>query len=61
MSQHLFHRSLAVGLAALLTLATMGALDFLAQPDQAQGQLARAASGTRVVQAAHVAPAASRS
>ncbi len=50
MSHNLFHRSLSIVLAALLTLATMSGLDRLAQPDEPQGPWARAAAATRVVQ-----------
>ncbi|MDE2080309.1 MAG: hypothetical protein KGI90_03070 [Burkholderiales bacterium] len=50
------HRSVSLGLAALLTLVTMSSLNLLAQPDASQPELARAAGSAAVAQAAPSAP-----
>jgi hypothetical protein len=50
MSHTFISRSLAFGMAALVTLATLGGIDRLAQPDAALGQIARAAASALVVQ-----------
>jgi hypothetical protein len=44
MPHRILERTVALGLAALITLAVLGSLDTLAQPDEAAAQWAQAAA-----------------